>query len=71
MASRSLAGTSTSVPLFASSSEEETVYCCAVGIPSRMDEKKLNSLKSWYQIPDDLTLVWSSMVNGAVILILG
>ena len=57
--------------LFASSSEEETLYCCAVGIPSRMDEKKLNSLKSWYQIPDDLTLIWSSVVNGAVILILG
>ena len=48
VASSSLAGTSTSVPLFASSSEEETVYCCAIGIPSRMDEKKLNSLESWY-----------------------
>ena len=26
----------------------------AVGIPSRMDEKKLNSLRGWYQILDDL-----------------
>ena len=54
IASGSLVGTSTSAPLFASSSEEETVYCNAVGIPSSTDEKKLNSLRSWYQIPDDL-----------------
>ena len=71
VASRSLVGTSTSVPLSASSSEGEIVYCCPVGIPSRTDGKKLNSLKSWYQIPDDLTLIWLSVVNGAVILILG
>ena len=50
------AGTSTSAHLSASSSEEETLYCCIVGIPSRTNEKKLNSLRSWYQIPDDLNL---------------
>ena len=54
MASRSLAGISTSSPLSLSSSEEETLYSCAVGIPSKVDEKKLTSLKSWYQIPNDL-----------------
>jgi len=69
--SGSLVGTSTSVPLSASSSEEETVYCYAVGILSRTNEKKLNSLRSWYQILDDLTLVWLSVVNGTVTLILG
>ena len=40
MASRSLAGTSTNVPLSHSSSEEETLYSCVVGIPSKIDEKK-------------------------------
>ena len=54
IASRSLAGTSSSAPLSPSSSEEETLYSCAVGIPFKTDEKKLTSLKSWYQIPDDL-----------------
>lgn len=39
---------STSAPLFASSSEEENLYCCAIGIPSKIDKKKLNSLRIWY-----------------------
>ena len=54
MAFRSLASTSTNAPLSASSSEEETLYSCAVGIPSKTDKKKLTSLRSWYQILDDL-----------------
>ena len=54
MASGSLVGTSTSVPSFTSSSEKETLHCCAVGVPSKTNEAKLNSLRSWYQIPDDL-----------------
>ena len=48
MAFGSLASTSTSVSLSPSSSEEETLYSCAVGIPSKTDEKKLISLRSWY-----------------------
>ena len=48
MASGSLVGTSTGAPSSASSSKEETLYFCAVGIPSRTDEKKLNSLRSLY-----------------------
>ena len=48
MASGSLAGTSTSAPSFAFSSKEETLYFCVVGIPSKTDEKKLNSLRSLY-----------------------
>ena len=48
MASGSLASTSTSAPSSASSSKEETLYFCALGIRSRMDEEKLNSLRSWY-----------------------
>ena len=48
MAFESLAITSTNAPLSHSSSEEETLYSCAVGIPSKTDERKLYSLKSWY-----------------------
>ena len=54
MAFGSLAGTSTSVPLSHSLGEEETLYSCVVDIPSKTNEKKLTSLRSWYQIPDDL-----------------
>ena len=54
MTSGSLAGTSASVPSSTSSSEEEILYCCAVGVPSKTDESKLNSLRSWYQILDNL-----------------
>ena len=32
----------------------EIVYSCAIGVPSKMDEKRLTFLRSWYQIPDDL-----------------
>ena len=54
MASGSLIGTSTSALLSHSSSEEETLYSYAVGIPSKTNEKKLTSLRSLYQILDDL-----------------
>ena len=33
--------------------EEETVFSYAVGVHSKTDEQRLNSLKSWYQIPDE------------------
>ena len=41
-------GTSTNAPLSSSSSEEETVFSCAVSVASKTDEKRLTSLKSWY-----------------------
>ena len=50
----SSAGPSTSAPSSVTSPEEEILYCCTVGIPSRTDEKRLASLKGWYQIPDNL-----------------
>ena len=34
--------------------EEEVVYSCAIGVASKMDDRKLVLLKKWYQIPDDL-----------------
>ena len=52
-ASRSRAGTSMSVPP-SPLEEVETVYSCAVGIPSKTSEQRLTSLRAWYQIPDDL-----------------
>ena len=30
------------------------MYNCAVGIPSKTDERRLAALRSWYQIPDKL-----------------
>ena len=34
--------------------EEETVYSCAVGVNSKTNEQRLNNLRTWYQIPDEL-----------------
>ena len=48
------AGTSMSIPSSPPLDEEETVYNCAIGIPSKIDERRLAALRSWYQIPDDL-----------------
>ena len=48
------AGTSTSIHLSPPLDEVETVYSCVVGIPSKIDEKRLTALRSWYQISDDL-----------------
>ena len=47
-------GTLTSIPSSPPLDEEETMYSCAVGIPFKIDEKRLTTLRSWYQIPDDL-----------------
>ena len=47
-------GTSMSIPSSRPLDEEETVYNCAIGIPSKIDERRLAALRSWYQIPDDL-----------------
>ena len=30
------------------------MYSCVVGIPFKIDERRLITLRSWYQIPDDL-----------------
>nr|POE60855.1 hypothetical protein CFP56_39864 [Quercus suber] len=47
-------GTSSSIPPSSSLDETEvTVYSCAVDIPSKTDEERLNNLRGWYQIPDE------------------
>ena len=50
----SWASTSTSVPSSTPLDEVETIYSCVVGVHSKTDEKRLTSLRSWYQIPDNL-----------------
>ena len=34
--------------------EEEVVYSCAIGVDSKTDDRKIDLLKTWYQIPDEL-----------------
>ena len=48
------AGTSMSIPTSLPLDEVETVYSCAVGIPSKTNERRLAALKSWHQILEDL-----------------
>ena len=53
-ASGSHAGTSTNVPSSSLLDEEETIYSCAVGVNFKTNEQRLNNLRTWYQIPDEL-----------------
>ena len=58
-ASGSQAGTSTNIspsvpPSVPLDEEEVTVFSCAIDIPSKKDEQRLNNLRAWYQIPDEL-----------------
>ena len=51
--SGSMAGTS--VPSSTVQDEEkEVVYSCAIGVDSKTDDRKIELLKTWYQIPDEL-----------------
>ena len=36
--------------------DEEVVYNYAIGIDSKTDDRKIELLKTWYQIPDELNL---------------
>ena len=46
VASGSRVGTLTCIPSSPPLDEVETMYSCAVGIPSKIDEKRLNALRS-------------------------
>ena len=50
--SRSQASTSASSSVV--QDEVEVVYSCAIGIESKTDDRRLDLLKKWYQILDDL-----------------
>ena len=52
-ASGSKAGTSSNVPPSSPLDKEEIVYSCAVGVHSKMNEQRLNNLRTWYQIPNE------------------
>ena len=53
-ASGSLAGTSSNVPPSSLLDEEETVYSYAVRIHFKTNEQRLNNLRAWYQISNEL-----------------
>ena len=53
-ASGSQVGTSSNVPPSSPLDEEETVYSCAVSIHSKTSKQRLNNLRAWYQISDEL-----------------
>ena len=52
--SGSRAGTLMNVPSSSPLEKVKTVYNCVVGIPSKTSEQRLNLLRTWYQIPDEL-----------------
>ena len=54
MRAKSESRAGTSAPLSTVQDEVEIVYSCAIGVASKTDEKRLDSLRTWYQIPDDL-----------------
>ena len=44
----------TSAPLSTDKDEVEVVYICAIGVVLKTDDRKLDLLKKWYQIPNEL-----------------
>ena len=54
MRAESKSRASTSAPSSTFQDEVEIVYSCAIGVTSKTNEKRLDSLRTWYQIPDDL-----------------
>ena len=46
----------TSAPSSTDQDEVEIVYSCAIGVVSKTDDRKLDLLKKWYQILDELNL---------------
>ena len=44
----------TNAPSSTVQDEVEVVYSCAIGVASKTDDRRLDLLKKWYQIPDDL-----------------
>ena len=42
------------LPLSIVQDEVKVVYSCAIGVASKIDKKRLESLRAWYQIPKNL-----------------
>ena len=56
MRSESGSKAGTSAPSSTDQDEVEIVYSCAIGVVSKTDDRKLDLLKEWYQILDELNL---------------
>ena len=44
----------TSAPSSTDKDEVKVVYSCVIGVVSKTDNRKIELLKKWYQIPDEL-----------------
>ena len=53
MRSESSSKAGTSAPSSTDTDEVKVVYSCAIGVVSKTDDRKLDLLKKWYQIPDE------------------
>ena len=53
---RSSASPSTNAPssIPSPSEKEKILYCCVMGVSSKIDKKKLTSFRGWYRILDNL-----------------
>ena len=54
MRSESSSKAGTSAPSSTDTDKVKVVYSCAIGVVSKTDDRKLDLLKKWYQIPDEL-----------------
>ena len=54
MRSESGSQAGTSAPSSIVQDKVEVVYSCAIGVESKTDDRRLDLLKKWYQIPDNL-----------------
>ena len=53
MRSESSSKAGTSAPSSTDTDEVKVVYSYAIGVVSKTDDRKLDLLKKWYQIPDE------------------
>ena len=53
MRSESSSKAGTSAPSSTDTDKVKVVYSCAIGVVSKTDDRKLDLLKKWYQIPDE------------------
>ena len=53
MRSESSSKAGTSAPSSTDTDEVKVVYSCAIGVVSKTDDRKLDLLKKWYQIPNE------------------
>ena len=68
-ASGSQVGTLSKVPRLVPLDEAKiTIYSCSIDIPSKTDEQRLNNLRTWCRVQDELNPRLPSGENGAATL---